>query len=40
MSNNFKSSSSLYDEISNYLKSIQKYEIEINKKKGASIMAL
>ena len=30
---NFKSSSSLYDEISNYLKSIQKYEIEINKKK-------
>ena len=29
---NFKSSSSLYDEISNYLKSIQKYEIEINKK--------
>ena len=30
---NFKASPYLYDEISNYLKSIQKYELEINKKK-------
>ena len=29
----FKSSPNLYDEISNYLKSIQKYETEINLKK-------
>ena len=29
---NFKSSEKLYDEISNYLKSIQKYENEIKMK--------